>query len=814
MIQGQKSSEKKLVKFSPVTPPHDRISRYRNATQEKPIAAHTVGQILEEIKDTTHQAAVQRCRERLAQGSIKEYRDLKKKLPAVTFGGVFKPTRGNQNIATPTGIIVADLDHLEPGTLESIERMLREDPYVRFLFRSPSGEGLKCGLHTDGIRDNEDHKRFYLAVERYFSEIYGIKIDASCKDISRLTFLSHDPQAHDNPGAAVFPVTEEKTAPGPQLSSNGGNPHGFHGKTLYAWRVLQGCCDQIRKAPPGEKHYTRRSAARTAGGYVHHGIPDDVALVELIEAARSNTDDPRTAEKTIRTFFEHGKASPISIEDPKPTNPKKQPEEPPPPQDEIPAAEILQAANDEQDGDARLFIRLSKDKLTYDHAAGRWYAWQGQHWTEDETEQVLASVGRVVDLYAAEASRCGWQATKAIRAGNLEAAGDLEVKRKALHRAIKALQKVQWKKAVLELSAAGAGSLGISGRRDFWDSQPHLLGCKNGVIDLEGMGFRPGQPGDFIKTAAPTDWRGLNEPAPTFEQFMRDIFDGDEDLITYVQRLLGSALIGRADEHLLPIFWGLGRNGKGTLLETLAHVLGAAAGPIPSEMLLQQKHVASGAAPSPDVMSLRGRRLAWASETNEARKLNVGKVKWLVGGDTLAGRELYGQMVNFRPTHTMILLTNHKPRIDAEDYAMWQRVHLVPFTLSFVDNPKAAFERKKDGSLPARLRAEASGILAWLVRGCLDYQANGLIPPQTVIAATEEYRESEDILGAFLAERCVRGPSVQVRGGAFYSEYKRWCEEMGHYPISNRKFGETMKKRFDYYDDNRGVIYVGVGLSA
>jgi len=132
-------------------------------------------------------------------------------------------------------------------------------------------------------------------------------------------------------------------------------------------------------------------------------------------------------------------------------------------------------------------------------------------------------------------------------------------------------------------------------------------------------------------------------------------------------------------------------------------------------------------------MALKGKRIVWASETGEGRHLNIGKVKWLTGEDTITARAPFAKrQITFSPTHTLFLLTNHKPHITADDYAIWQRVHLVPFNLSFIDEPKTEYERKRDPDLSKKLKEEASGILAWLVRGCLSWRIEGLNPPRIV----------------------------------------------------------------------------------
>lgn len=379
----------------------------------------------------------------------------------------------------------------------------------------------------------------------------------------------------------------------------------------------------------------------------------------------------------------------------------------------ISQADILDALNSNEDGDARLFIALHRDTFCYDRSIDQWFKWKGHYWEEDKLGDAMAALDAVIEQYLDEAGR---QAAARLAAAKNQKKDDekkAEVLEKELTKRIHDLQTLYRKKNVLILSIQGSGSLGITGAE--WDKDPWLLACKNGVIDLKTGEIRPGIPQEFIRTAIPTEWEGVDKRAPTWEKFIMEIFEGNELLVKYVQRLFGYSITGQTTDHIIPILWGQhGRNGKGTMLETLAYVLGSIAGPIQAEMLLSDGRVKSSAGPSPDIMSLRGRRLAWASETEEGRKLAVEKVKFFTGGDTLVGRPPHGKtMIEFTPTHKLFLLTNHRPEVPATEYALWQRMHLIPLNLSYVDEPEKDFERKRDPNLPEKLKAEASGIFAW-----------------------------------------------------------------------------------------------------
>ena len=301
---------------------------------------------------------------------------------------------------------------------------------------------------------------------------------------------------------------------------------------------------------------------------------------------------------------------------------------------------ILKALNSNEDGDAHPFIDLYRGRFLFDHSGGQWFEWVGHFWREDTIDRATEALTAVIDLYGTEAGRQQWERVKAEKARQNDRAKKHAATEDTLLKRIRALQAKTRKENVLFLARTGGASLGISGEE--WDRDPWLLACLNGLIDLRTGEHRPGRPEDFLRTVSPGEWRGLNELAPTWERFLTEIF-ADRELISYVRRLFGYCTTGRATEHVLPILWGKGRNGKGTLLETLAYVLGAYAGQVEAELLLKQKLSRHSGGPTSDLMTLRGKRLVWASETDEGRGLKAGKLKWLTGGDTLTGREVFGR---------------------------------------------------------------------------------------------------------------------------------------------------------------------------
>jgi len=474
---------------------------------------------------------------------------------------------------------------------------------------------------------------------------------------------------------------------------------------------------------------------------------------------------------------------------------------------------ICQALESDEQGDANIFTELNKGKLCYDHDENCWYVFGGTYWEKDKKKIALASIETMIDLYKTESGRLKHNPPIPTNdADTSEAGGGNNDPIKKIKDRIKKLNALGRRKRVLELSAAGENSLGITG--DEWDTKPWTIACKNGILYLKRkeVNFHEGNPYDYIKTPVPTKWEGINAKAPVWKKALKEIFQNDKKLICHVQRMFGYALSGSCQHHVFNILNGVGRNGKSTIVETISHVLGELATPIPVETLLSQANTSSGGAPRADIMKLRSRRIAWASESDRNRQLNAAQIKLFTGGDKITARSPFSkEMVAFSPTHTIFMITNNMPHLDINDYALWQRIHVIPFQVSFVETPVEEFEKKADHKLKEKLKKEAPGILAWLVRGCLSAQKRGLKKPPAVTKAISEYRHKEDTLGVFIAECCKKSSGKRVKASKLFDAYNDWCKNTERIPLSQTKFGKEMGKIFKKKSSN-GIYYYGLRL--
>ena len=392
-------------------------------------------------------------------------------------------------------------------------------------------------------------------------------------------------------------------------------------------------------------------------------------------------------------------------------------------------------------GDAELYINANKNHFCYDCSEKKWYKYEKNHWEVDIKNASLGAVSKVVDEYEKIKSNFKSQSFEKMASTNSYNVKKVESNLRKLDFRINSINTTKRMNSIRSLAGTGDNSLAIRG--DEWDSKPMVISCSNKVVDLKSGKGVNSRPIDYLKSFAPVEWKGINCKAPHWSRFLLSMFNDDKEMVDYVLRLLGYSLTGMCTEHVLPILYGEGRNGKGTLFEVLSAVLGDLAKPFSHDLLLKMKKPRNSSDPSPDIMDLRGRRIAWASEIDDSDNLNPAIVKRLTGDDTLKGRHLYVDIVTFRPTHQLFLLTNKKPKADASDFALWSRIHLIKLSMKFVDNPADDCERKRDRQLKEKLLSEKSGVLASLVKGCLQWQEKGLCPPKKVLDDSLAYKEEE-----------------------------------------------------------------------
>ena len=438
-------------------------------------------------------------------------------------------------------------------------------------------------------------------------------------------------------------------------------------------------------------------------------------------------------------------------------------------------------------------VRFEKDYGTdarFCHPWGKWIAWTGTHWTQDADGVVRKMAKKIPAKMWADIGK----SETLMNQGTVQFA--------------KNSSKSAGISAMLSL-AQSALPVSVSEM----DANDWLLNCPNGTVDLRTGELINHRREDFLTKICPTPFL-KNSQCPWWETFMLSIFAGDMETITFMERLLGYALTGDVSEQIMPVFHGSGSNGKSTLLDVIQDVLGhdytSAA---PPNLLMEKK---TDSHPT-ELAGLFGRRLVVAQETNQGARLAEGIVKQLTGGDKLQVRRMREDFWEFDPTHKLILCTNHKPRVRGNDHAIWRRLLLVPFSVTFwnPENGETGEPKfRRDNTLRDKLLAEAPGILARLVQACLDWQRDGLNVPDSVRAATTGYKSDSDVIGRFIAECCVTLDSLSISFANFFNAFEKWCSETGENPPSKRSVGLWFQQSNFEAGFDHGRIYKGLALKA
>lgn len=324
------------------------------------------------------------------------------------------------------------------------------------------------------------------------------------------------------------------------------------------------------------------------------------------------------------------------------------------------------------------------------------------------------------------------------------------------------------------------------------DSNPWLLNVQNGTLDLRTGELCEHRREDFITKLCPVTF-DPGAKCPQWRQVLQRIFSDNKILIQYIQRLAGYILTGKTEEHILPLLYGTGANGKTTLVELLLKLLGSDYAMKAAPDLLMARR---GESHPTDRADLFGKRFVACVETEDGRRMAESLVKEITGGDRIRARRMREDFWEFTPTHHVWLAGNHKPTVRGNDHGIWRRIKLIPFDVVIPD-------AQQDKQLPEKLAAELPGILNWCIEGCLEWQRNGMREPPIVQAATKEYSDEMDRLGQFIDDYCETGPEFMAPATVLYQTF---LSEMSDARISQQAFGASLRQRgFESFRITRGA---------
>jgi putative DNA primase/helicase len=442
---------------------------------------------------------------------------------------------------------------------------------------------------------------------------------------------------------------------------------------------------------------------------------------------------------------------------------------------------------------ATQFVGEHDETLRFVPEWTRWLAWDGTRWAIDHDSNRTLRWARIF-------TRSLWRQMESVF-------GSISMTKPEIDNAIRFVKNansMRGMNAFIDLAAAD-GRIVIDMK--MLNSNPLLLNVPNGTLDLETGQLREHRQSDCITQLAGVSFDAA-ATCPRWEDALRMIFAGDVEVIRYVQQVLGYSISGLQSEHILPIAYGAGCNGKSMVTNLILKILGDYGYLANDSLLLGVKD-----AHPTEKAALYQKRFVAISEPGQGSQLKESRVKELTGDGQINARRMHEDFWTFERTHTFWMSTNHLPKIAGNDEGIWRRVKLIPFTVDLrnVTKPIPDFDK-------LLFEEEGSGILNWLLRGFMDWKQNGFSEPEKVLVAIDDYRQEEDVLTAFIEERCVVGKAWQATSMELYEAYKDFARVKGEVALSTTAFGRQMGHRqFEKRQPTAGAfrrktLYLGIGL--
>jgi len=556
------------------------------------------------------------------------------------------------------------------------------------------------------------------------------------------------------------------------------------GGNAWADAALRGEIADLLAAPQGKRNETLNRCAFNLGQIVAGGALTEHTVIARLSAAAAGIGlEPGESAATINSGFLAGMSDPRG---PKEATSDGQPR-----------------PNAETDPD------LSQDALASDlgakswdrnarHVAlwGKWLFWSGTRWEADDRLDHMTRTRAYLRSRADELTT--WAEGKAAKIEATEGEDKADKLRRWAKEQARALRSKNSVAAVESLARANKGSVARSA--DF-DRDKLLIGTPGGTVDLRTGKLRPADRSDMITKL--TRYAPEHGTPQRWLTFLHEIFDGDADLVAFMQRAAGYALTGSTEEHKLLFLYGTGRNGKSVFLNTLFDIWGDYATRAAAETFLNTQGDKHGTG----IAGLQGARLVIGSELPKAKTWDESVIKDLTGGDVMTGRFMRQDFFSFEPQLTLMIAGNNMPSFRGVDEAIRARVALVPFTVTIPPE-------RRDKALPDKLKAEAPQILQWAIDGAQQWLDRGLCVPSRVAAASTEYFDDEDTLGQFLADETQTDPTGFVTSTDLHQRFTQWAERQGLHTWTQHTLRKEMKSR-GWQDHRRphGRGFLGLRLA-
>lgn len=633
-------------------------------------------------------------------------------------------------------------------------------------------------------------------------KLAGDHFDEKCKDACHMYYLPTAPNGAEviarRHSGRLLDLTEFESPPLPVVAASAAPPISPH-CSAAGQQMLE---SYLRHSCDGNGDNNGIGLAKRLAG---NGFGESEAmalLVEYADRATRNPENPFTRRDAERWW-----RSAVKSPDPTPWEPVGRPRT-----DELDGSEFtalppggtdahdMDTNSDVADilarlpegaslsdlGNARRLAALCGENIRHDHTRGIWYVWSGKRWEPDCT-------GRVMQL-----------ARRLITALHVEAAFSKDENRQ---RALgKHALKSESRTALANAVALLASEPGIPILPDEFDADPYLLNCSNGTLDLRTGELRPHRRDDLISKLAPVEY-DANATHPLWDDLIERVTGGNPEVRAYLQKAAGYSLTGSTQEEKAFALISVGGGGKTTFLEALAAAIGDYAVAAEASTFQSKRYGASGH--NEDLAALAGARLVITSELGRG-PIAVETFKRATGGDKIRASRKHEHSFEFLPKFALWLASNNTPHADSEDTGVWRRLRCVPWT----PIPKDARDPKAKAVLTDPKQAGAA-VLAWAVRGCLQWQKDGLGDPPSIVAATDAAQQENDRIALFVSECCVVMPDATVPAGSLRDAYARWCEENGERQVTASAWKQRLTAMgCEYARTKKARMWRGIGLLA
>ncbi|WP_353422776.1 phage/plasmid primase, P4 family [Staphylococcus xylosus] len=336
-----------------------------------------------------------------------------------------------------------------------------------------------------------------------------------------------------------------------------------------------------------------------------------------------------------------------------------------------------------------------------------------------------------------------------------------------------------------------------------FDNDFNLFNVQNGFIDLKAGKLNDHERKNYFTKISHVEYTDKSD-CPKWDEFLDDIFLGNQELVRFIQRAVGYSLSGHTSEQVLFVLYGNGRNGKSVFLDILNEIFGNYSTNIQPQAIMASKNQSDA---SPEIAKLDGARLVTTTEPNEGERFDEGLLKQLTGGDRVSARKLYENEFEFTPQFKLWMATNHKPYVRGRDEGIWRRFVIIPF-----DKQIPLHEIDRD--LTKKLKRELPAIMRWCVDGFLEWQRIGLSEPKIIKEQRDEYRVEMDSIASFINDCCELNPMQKIKSSEIFSAYDRWAKDNNQHIMSSTKFGREMAKRFNRKKYQGTNHYYGLNLTS